>query len=73
MSGTRLLAVILLVGGLLALVYGGFSFTRETHEVDLGPVDFAVEEKERVNIPMWAGLAAVVVGGLLLVSDRRLT
>ena len=68
MSGLRLVGVILLVAGLLALAYGGFSYTREKGDVKLGPVEIQVTEKERVNIPLWAGIAAAVVGGILLVK-----
>ncbi|HVH40420.1 MAG TPA: hypothetical protein VM764_10365 [Gemmatimonadaceae bacterium] len=71
MSGTRLLAIILLVGGILAIVYGGFSFNRSKGEADLGPVSLEVKEKERVNIPMWAGVVAVVLGGVMLMAPRR--
>lgn len=67
-----IVAVGLIVLGLLALVYGGFSYTRETHDIDLGPIEFEVEEKERVNVPVWAGVAGVVAGtGLLLVGRKR--
>lgn len=67
MGPNRLIAIILIVGGALALAYGGFSYTKETHEAKIGPIDIAVHEKERVNIPVWAGLGAVVVGVVLLV------
>jgi hypothetical protein len=66
MSSLRVVALALLVVGVLGLVYGGFSYTKEKHDVKLGPVEFAVKEKERVNIPLWAGIAAVAVGGVLL-------
>ncbi len=72
MSGRKLLAILLIVGGILALAYGGFSYTKETHEAKVGPLELSVEEKERVNVPMWAGVAAIVVGaGLLLVGRGR--
>lgn len=71
MNAQKILAIVLLVAGVLALIYGGFSFTNETHEARLGPLELSVEEKERVNIPAWAGAAAVVGGVLLLVLDRR--
>ncbi len=66
MSALRILAIVLIVGGIAGLVYGKFSYTEETHEVDLGPIEFAVKEKRTVNIPLWAGIAAIVAGGLLL-------
>ncbi len=67
MNGTRGLAIALLVAGALALAYGGFSYTKSTSEAELGPISIEVKDKERVNIPMWAGIAAIVVGGVLLV------
>ena len=72
MNSVKMVAIALIVGGVLALAYGGFSYTKETHEVKLGPIQFSVKEKETVNIPIWAGVAAVVVGGLLLVfGDKK--
>ena len=57
--------------GVLALLYGGFSYTKETHTADLGPLHISVAEKERVNVPMWAGVGAIVIGGLLLVVSGK--
>ena len=54
----RMIGIAVLAVGILALVYGGFSYTRETHDVKLGPVEFSVKEKERVNVPLWAGVGA---------------
>ncbi len=71
MAPQRLLALLLIVGGLLALVYGGFSYTEETHEADLGPIELQVKDRERVNIPVWAGVAAVGAGALLLVVPAK--
>lgn len=71
MSAQKIVGIVLLAAGILALIYGGFSFTKETHEAQLGPLELSVEEKERVNIPSWAGAAAVVAGVLLLVLDRK--
>jgi hypothetical protein len=72
MNGIRILAIALIVGGALALAYGGFSYTRESTAAKLGSVELKVEQKETVNIPLWAGIAAVVGGGgLLLVTARR--
>jgi uncharacterized membrane protein len=67
MTSVKMVAIALIVAGILALAYGGFSYTKETHEVKLGPIQFSVQEKERVNIPLWAGVGAIVIGGLLLV------
>ena len=66
MNPVRLIAVIIIVAGALGLLYSSFSFTKATHDVKLGPIEFSVKEKETVNVPMWAGIGAIVVGGLLL-------
>ncbi len=66
MKGTKLVGAVLLGLGILAVAYGGFSYTKETDKVDLGPIHFTVQDKERVNIPLWAGVAAAIAGGLLL-------
>jgi hypothetical protein len=71
MSALRILGIVLIVGGILGLVYGGFSYTKETHEAKIGPITLSVTDKERVNIPMWVGIGAVVVGGLILVFGSK--
>lgn len=67
----RIIAIILLVGGVLALAYGGFSYTKDTTVVKLGPLEVSAKEKETVNVPMWAGVGAIVIGGLLLVVGGK--
>lgn len=71
MDAFKILALILIIGGALGLIYGGFSYTSETHSTDIGPLRLEMQEKERVNIPLWAGLGALIGGGLLLVAPRR--
>lgn len=66
MSGTRTLGVALLVTGILALAYGGFSYTKDTDKVNIGPIHLEVKDQERVNVPLWAGVAIAIVGGALL-------
>ena len=66
MSGIKLIGVVLLVAGALALAYGSFSYTKDTTAVKVGPLELSVKEKETVNVPVWAGVGAIVVGGLLL-------
>jgi uncharacterized membrane protein YidH (DUF202 family) len=66
MKGTKLLGAVLLAVGLLALAYGGFSYTKSSDNVNIGPIHFEVKDKERVNIPLWAGVAVAIVGGVLL-------
>jgi len=67
----KVLGIVLLVGGILALAYGGFTYTKETHQAKIGPLELSVEEKERVNVPLWAGVAAAVIGAALLVAGGR--
>ena len=69
---TKVLAIALLAGGVAGLAYGGFSYTRDSHTTKLGPIELTVKDERQVNIPVWAGVAAVVVGaGLLLVPIRK--
>lgn len=65
------LALVLLVAGALALLYGGFTYTKKTHQTKIGPIELAVKEKETVNVPVWAGVGAIVVGGLLLFARPK--
>lgn len=71
MNPIKTVAIVLIVAGVLGLLYGGFSYTKETHDVKIGPIELSVKEKQEVNIPMWAGIGAIVVGGLLLVFGGR--
>lgn len=66
MNSIKIAAIVLIVAGILGLGYGSFSYTKETHEAKLGPIELSVEEKETVNVPVWAGVGAIVVGGVLL-------
>lgn len=71
MSALKIVAIVLIVAGIAALAYGGFTYTKATHEVNLGPIEFAVKEKRTVNVPLWAGIAAIVVGAGLLLAPGR--
>ena len=71
MTPVKIVAIVLIVAGALALAYGGFSFTKETHKAEVGPLKFSVQEKERVNVPQWAGLGAILAGVVLLVAGRK--
>jgi len=64
-------AIVLIIAGLLGLAYGSFSYTKETHETKIGPIEIAVKDKEIVNIPIWAGVGAIVIGGLLLMVRNK--
>lgn len=63
----RLAAIALLVVGVLGLVYGGFSYTRQTSKTEIGPIDITVKDREWVNVPIWFGVGAIALGGVLLV------
>ena len=70
-SARSLVGILLLVGGTLALVYGGFTYTRSTSEADLGPISFVVNERERVNVPVWLGVLGILLGGGFLATARN--
>jgi TRAP-type C4-dicarboxylate transport system permease small subunit len=71
MNPIRSLALVLAVLGIAALAYGGFTYTKETHKADIGSLAISVKDKETVNVPVWAGVAAIVVGVVLLVVPSR--
>ncbi len=71
MSGKKLLAVALIVAGTLAVAYGGFTYTKDTHTATVGPLELSVKEKETVNVPKWAGIGAIAAGLILLVARKR--
>lgn len=71
MNTVRIAAIVTLVAGVLGLLFGGFSYQTENTAAKVGPVELKVEEHKRINIPVWAGLAAVAVGGLTLIGSLR--
>lgn len=70
MNAIKVMAIVLIVAGALGLAYGSFSYTKETQEVKLGPLELSVKNKETVNIPVWAGVGAIAAGLLLLVVRK---
>ena len=71
MSPVKIVGIVLIVAGALALAYGGFSFTKETHKAEIGPLKLSVKEKEQVNVPQWAGIGAIVVGLVRVVAGKE--
>ena len=72
MNSTKIAAIVLIIAGVLGLAYGQFTYTKETHDAKVGPIELSVKDKETVNIPVWLGVGAIVIGaGLLLVGGRR--
>lgn len=67
----KIIAIVLIVGGTLGIIYGGFSYTNESHDVELGPLRMTIDEKEYVSIPIWAGIAGIVIGASMLVMRKR--
>ena len=71
MDTVKMLAIVLIVAGALGLVYQQFSYTKETHQAKIGPLELSVKEKETVNVPLWGSLGAIGIGIVLLVSGRK--
>jgi uncharacterized membrane protein len=71
MTPVRVVGIVLVVAGALALAYGGFSYTKETHQAKVGPFEFSLKEKQEVNVPQWAGIGAIGLGVVLLVVGGR--
>lgn len=72
MNAVKMAAIVLIAAGVLGLAYGSFSYTKDTHEAKLGPLELSVRETETVNVPVWAGVGAIVIGaGLLLVGGKK--
>ena len=71
MNAIKMIGVVLIVAGVLGLAYGSFSFTKETHEAKIGPLELQVKDKETVNIPAWASVGAIVIGAVLLLVPLK--
>lgn len=66
MNAIKMLAIVMIVTGSLGLAYGSFTYTKETHKAELGPIELTVKDEETVNIPVWAGAGAIAAGMILL-------
>jgi len=71
MNAVKIFGVVLILAGILALVYQSFSYTKETHDAKIGPLELQLKEKETVNIPTWAGVGAIIIGAVLLVVPLK--
>jgi hypothetical protein len=71
MGMTKIIGIVLVVAGTLGLIYGGFSYTKDKHDAKIGSLQFSITEKERVNVPVWAGAGAIAIGVILLVFGRK--
>ncbi len=73
MSATKLIGILLIVAGLLALAYGGFTYTRHTSTANVGPLHVSVQHRETVAVPVWVGIGVIVLGGVLIAANGRRT
>jgi hypothetical protein len=72
MNKVKGVAVLLIAAGVFGLTYGGFTYTKETHEAEFGPLSLTMKDQRRVTVPVWAGVGAIVIGtGLLLLPPKR--
>ncbi len=71
MNMQRILAILLIAAGVIGLAYGGFTYTKTTHEAQIGTLEISVQERQFVDVPIWAGVAAIVAGGALLLLGAR--
>ncbi len=71
MNAVKIAAILLIIAGVLGLAYGGFSYTKATHEAKIGPIELSVNERQTVSVPVWAGVGAILIGGALLVFGGR--
>ena len=71
MSIAKIAGIVLIAAGTAGLVYGSFSFTKERHDLKVGPIQLSVKEKETINVPAWAGVGAIGIGVLLLLFGGR--
>ena len=67
----KIIAIAVLVGGILGLIYGGFSITTDTHDIEVGSLNLSVDEKEYVYVPIWAGIAGIIIGASMLIIPGR--
>lgn len=71
MNIIKIVAILLIVAGALGLAYGSFSYTKETHEAKVGSIELSIKDKQTVNVPVWAGVGAIVIGGVLLLWGSK--
>jgi multidrug transporter EmrE-like cation transporter len=71
MNAIKVFGIALIVAGILGLAYGGFTYTKSSHDVKVGPIEMSIKDRETINIPLWAGIGAIVAGGVLLVFGGR--
>jgi hypothetical protein len=71
MSLVKMIAVVLITLGVIGLVYGNITYTKESHETKVGPIELSIKDKETISIPIWAGVGSIAFGSMLLLLGRR--
>ncbi|TAK42879.1 MAG: hypothetical protein EPO29_05835 [Betaproteobacteria bacterium] len=71
MNPAKIVGILLIVAGALGLAYGGFSYTKDTSAVKLGPIELKVKQKETISIPLIVSAGAIAIGVFLLVAVGR--
>jgi hypothetical protein len=71
MNAIKMAGIALIVAGVLGLLYGSFSYTKDTHQAKIGPIELSLKETKTINVPVWAGVAGILIGGALLVFGGR--
>ena len=71
MNSTRLIAIVMIVAGCLGLAYGGFSYTKETTGLKLGPLELKVQERQTVSVPLIVSAGVLIIGVVLLVIKQK--
>lgn len=71
MSAVKIVAVLLIAAGILGLIYGGFTYTKTAHDAKVGPIELSIKDKETVHVPVWAGIAAIAAGSVLLLARKK--
>jgi len=71
LNAVKIFAVVLIVAGVLGLMYGSFSYTKATHKAKLGPIELSLRDRQTVNVPVWAGVGAIAIGGVLLLFGSK--
>jgi len=71
MNSIRIASSALIAAGILGLVYGSFSFTKEINEAEIGPIELSVKDRQTVKVPVWKGGGAIVIARALLVFGGK--
>lgn len=71
MNAIKIAAIVLIITGAMGLAYGSFSYTKETQQARIGPIELTIQDRQTVNIPIWAGVAAIMAGALLLLVPQN--